>query len=91
MFNSISISGIQLQLWITLKVKNLRSFINVSFRPFYSTLSPPLHLTPKVRIFYEESHEIWDDPLLVHFQNHDVMLNVLNEVIHFSSCFSGIF
>ena len=26
----------------------------------------------------------------VHFQNH-VMLTVLNKVIHFSSCFSGIF
>lgn len=63
MFDSISVSVIQLQLRITLKVKNVRSSVNVRFGPFYSILSPPHHLTPKVRIFYEESQERWDVPL----------------------------
>lgn len=63
MISSISVSVIQLQLWITLKVKNLRSFVNVRFRPFYSILSPSHHLTPKVRILYEEGQERWDVPL----------------------------
>lgn len=60
MLNSISVSVVQLRLWITLKVKNLRSLVIVRFRPFYSTLSPRHHFTSKVGIFNEESQERWD-------------------------------
>lgn len=79
----------QVHLWMTLKVKNFRVFANVGSGLLY-IFSPTLPLyTQSKDLFITKANRDGMFHLLVYFQKHYVMLNVI-EVVYFS-CFSGIF